>query len=251
MKRTPYITGIAAAIFSISSHAAVMSPNGTTLQGILNDNTGTGTETDGSETFGNAGIDVYADQHSGSIWHKSDSGASASFSVSLIDGDYTLGIYSKSNPTLQFFLEPTGSGSATFDILNGTTLYINGVGKSQSFGSAFGFFVDTEGDSDTNDRVYTEMSMNSDIDLATAYLLADGTNVKSASFVDDFGDTVVRKETTVGNDDWILAFELDDDGNYADAVFHVNNIAVSAPATLALMGLGLLGMVRMQKRKKA
>lgn len=186
-------------------------------------------------------INVANNQNTAAIWSHSEVDTDAYFVTSYAGHQGELGVYSYANPSKTAILmnNPSTNAKAGFEILAGD-LYVNNTLTVSGFGNLFGFFWH-----DTSDDSYsfTEDSQNGETALALSYLVSAGTKVTFGS----------RTSYAKGNDDWILAFEDNEtsgsDRDFNDAVFYIEDMEVSAPATLALMGLGLLGMGMRARRR--
>ncbi len=208
-----------------------------------------------SDSSGNAFLSATNDQSHAAYWSEADGQSSASYLISMVSGSGVLGIYSIGNPGVEHTFDLGGiDKQATFSIattggsgFNAGDLIVDGSTLVPSFGSLFGFFFDADGsDATTNDRFYTQDSENGGDARALSYQLESGSSVDVAGFP--------GTATGLGSDDWILAFESSatfDQNDYLDGVFLIKDMEVPAPATLALMGLGLLGLAYSNKRKKA
>ena len=208
-----------------------------------------------SDSSGNAYLDATNDQSHAAYWAQTDGQSSASYLISMVSGSGVLGIYSIGNPGVEHTFDLGGiDKQANFSIattsgagFDAGDLIVDGSTLVPNFGNLFGFFFDEDGDSSTTgDRFYTQDSENGGDARALSYQLDAGTNVDVAGFP--------GVATGLGTDDWILAFESSanfDQNDYLDGVFLIKDMEVPAPATLALMGLGLLGLAYSSKRRKA
>lgn len=243
-------------ILATGSASAAILP-AASLDGSLQDLFGNGIALDTNETgvvngFGsndlnNIFLDAVADQNGAEAWNQVDSDTDA-YLVSMVEGSGVLGIYSSGNTSLSYTFALSGSNKASFEITDAGALWIESTSTLiTGFGDKFGFFY-----TDSNGTAYTGTSLNVDGSgeypqtQALSYLLDSGTDVKT-----DRGVLGEQNQTAEG-DDWLIAFETSRNGSDStDAVFFLEDMEVSAPATLALMGLGLLGLAARRKSKKA
>ena len=197
----------------------------------------------------NGSMDAYNDQSSAALWTPGEGIVDAYFITRFAGDAGVLGIYSATTGAeYDFSFSP--SAPISFTINNTGGLFIAGVDTDPNFGNKFGFYWKDLNPSFLN-RSYTEDSKNaggygpdSNI-LALTYLVPDGFEVLTQLY----GGTTV---TAKSNNDWILAFEdrIKGDGDFNDAVYYIEDLnAIPEPATMLLVGSGLIGLAGIGRRK--
>ena len=232
------VIALALTALSTSSWGTVMfGDGGATLNGALND-----IHTDGTNS-----VDVVNDQISpDELWEVGGSGGSVStliIELAGFAGSNSFGIYDSADPSQSVELmagSATTGSQALLSILADGSVFVNFMDTAVDFAAnVFGFYLDTP-----NGTFYSETDLNADgVDHMAAYQ-GTGEDIQIAPFA----------AGPWGANEYILAWEDlygGGDRDYADFVVLVESVSpVSAPATLALFGLGLLGLsIRARKKQ--
>lgn len=256
MKTQSLVNAAVAGVLGLSMAGAanadvVFGDGGTALQGVLNSITV-------GPVAGSSSVNVVTDQFSPDhTWAITGSGGSISTLIIELAGfanGNSFGVYDLANPanSVQLFSGLQGQGDqAALAILADGSVRVNLVDTGVDFASnKFGFYLNV---ADTGNRWHSNTALNDDgMDHMAAY---QGTNtdtiqVPPPPFPTPFGAGLWT------NNEYILAWEdlhaSIADRDYTDFVVIVESVKpIPEPGILALLGLGLLGMVGGRRFTKA
>lgn len=220
---------------------------GLDLQDVFND-----IATDG-ENGVNAFTD-YIDDNNDSTWSITGSGGSlATFIIEIAGyaGTNTIGIYDTTDITkkVQLFAggQSAGDQSAISIKADGSVYHNFGDTGIDFAGNSFGYYIDASAGNQNNNAIfYSDTNLNTDgVDHMFAYQGDDREVVQLPNLA---AGTWVDSE-------FILAFEDlygGGDFDYTDLVVMVESVEpIPEPATLFLLGSGLLGLVGYSRKKMA
>ena len=243
------VSGLLAGAFAASPAQAVpFGDGGASLQGIMDGFT--------TDPAGNSSIDAATDaipDGLDSTWAITGSGGSFSRIVVELAGfanTNRFGVYDVTDPgnSVELFAGPAGAGDrSVLEIGADGSVYVGLADTGVDFaGNTFGFYLDSSA-RDRGGFFYSDTSLNGDgADHMAAYQGNDSDEIQLPG----------AAAGTWTDNEYLLAWEdlaaPNADYDYNDFVVMVESVeTVAAPGSLALLGLGLLGMAGLRRRHRA